>query len=52
MPAKRRLDDRVIELALRFVDLRFGLQVLRVLRRRNVWVAAKLCKLHRGLLAQ
>ena len=49
---KRRLDDGVIELALRLLDLCLGLQILRVLRHRNVRVAVEPGELHRGLLAQ
>ena len=43
---ERRLDDGVIELALRLVDLCLGLQILRVLRDRNVRVAGEPGELH------
>ena len=52
MPAKGARTDGVVELALRLVDLRLGLQILRVLGRRNVGIAAEPGELHLRLLLQ
>ena len=42
----------MVKLALRFVDLRLGLQVLRMLRRLDIGIAAKPGQLRRRLLPQ
>ena len=47
-----RPDDGVVELALRLVDLRLGLQILRMFCHRNIRISGQSCELNLRLLLQ
>ena len=49
---ERRLHHGMVKLALGFIDLRLGLQVLRMLRRLDIGIAAKPGQLRCRLLLQ